>query len=209
MQREPIMLRHAATLAAARAALLVLRPAALLLDLELPDGSGLDLIETPRTAGLDCAAIVITGHGSVNVAVEAMRAGAYDFLVKPVDAERLLTTLRNALERRRLAHIVEALGADLGAASFEGFIGADLSMQAVYRVINLAAQSRSTVFITGESGTGKERCASAAATCCCSRGISSPRSAARRGAASAALPPTPKPGCAPAAGPATSASCRT
>jgi len=161
MRREPIVLRHAATLAAAKAALLALRPAAMLLDLELPDGSGLALIETARAAGFDCAAIIITGHGSVNVAVEAMRAGAYDFLVKPLDAARLLTTLRNALERRRLAHIVEALGTDLGAASFEGFIGADLSMQAIYRVINLAAKSRSTVFITGESGAGKEVCAEA------------------------------------------------
>jgi DNA-binding NtrC family response regulator len=161
MRREPIVVRHAATLAAAREALLTLRPAALLLDLELPDGSGLDLIETARAAGLNPAAIVITGHGSVNAAVGAMRAGAYDFLVKPVDAERLLTTLRNGLERRRLAHIVESLGTDIGAASFEGFIGADLSMQAIYRVINLAAKSRSTVFITGESGTGKEVCAEA------------------------------------------------
>jgi len=161
IRREPIVVRQAATLAAAKEMLLALRPAALLLDLELPDGSGLDLIEAARAAGLDPAAIVITGHGSVNVAVEAMRAGAYDFLVKPVDAERLLTTLRNALERRRLAQIVETLGADVGAASFEGFIGADLSMQAIYRVITLAAKSRSTVFITGESGTGKEICAEA------------------------------------------------
>ena len=161
IRREPIVVRQAATLAAAKEMLLALRPAAMLLDLELPDGSGLDLIETARASGLDPAAIVITGHGSVNVAVEAMRAGAYDFLVKPVDAERLLTTLRNALERRRLAQIVGALGTDVGAASFEGFIGADLSMQAIYRVINLAAKSRSTVFITGESGTGKEICAEA------------------------------------------------
>jgi two-component system, repressor protein LuxO len=161
IRREPIVVRQAATLAAAKEMLLALRPAALLLDLELPDGSGLDLIETARSAGLDPAAIVITGHGSVNVAVDAMRAGAYDFLVKPVDGERLLTTLRNALERRRLAQIVEALGTDVGAASFEGFIGADLSMQAIYRIINLAAKSRSTVFITGESGTGKEVCAEA------------------------------------------------
>src|SRR5260221_14424617 len=81
MQREPTMLRHTATLAAGKAALLALRPAALLLDLELPDGSGLDLIETARTAGLDCAAIVITGHGPGNVPGQAQRAGAYDFFV--------------------------------------------------------------------------------------------------------------------------------
>ena len=76
IRREPIVVRHAATLAAAKEMLLALRPAALLLDLELPDGSGLDLIETARAAGLDPAAIVITGHGSVNVAVDAMRACA-------------------------------------------------------------------------------------------------------------------------------------
>jgi len=161
MMKEPVRARHATTLEAARHALLTLRPAALLLDLELPDGNGLELIETARAAGLDPAVIVITAHGSVKAAVEAMRAGAHDFLVKPFNADRLLTTLRNALERRRLASIVETLGTEIGRPSFEGFIGADLSMHAVYRVIELAARSRSTVFITGESGTGKEVCAEA------------------------------------------------
>ena len=161
MKREPILVRHAATLAAAKDALLALRPAAVLLDLELPDGNGLELVETARSAGIDPTVIVVTAHGSINAAVEAMRAGAYDFLVKPFNGDRLLTTLRNALERRRLAHIVETLGAEIGTPSFEGFIGADLSMQAIYRVIDLAARSRSTVFITGESGTGKEVCAEA------------------------------------------------
>jgi two-component system, repressor protein LuxO len=161
LMREPVQTRHAGTLSAGRDALFALRPAALLLDLELPDGNGLELIETARAAGLDPAVIVITAHGSVNAAVEAMRAGAHDFLVKPFNAERLITTLRNALERRRLANIVETLGTEINKPSFEGFIGADLSMQAIYRVIELAARSRSTVFITGESGTGKEVCAEA------------------------------------------------
>jgi two-component system repressor protein LuxO len=161
MMKEPVRARHAATLEAAREALLTLRPAAVLLDLELPDGNGLELIETARAAGHDPAFIVITAHGSVNAAVEAMRAGAHDFLVKPFNADRLLTTLKNALERRRLQSIVETLGTEVNRPSFEGFIGADLAMEAVYRVIELAAKSRSTVFITGESGTGKEVCAEA------------------------------------------------
>jgi two-component system, repressor protein LuxO len=161
MMKEPVRVRHVATLEAARDALLTLRPAALLLDLELPDGNGLELIATARAAGIDPAVIVITAHGSVNAAVEAMRAGAHDFLVKPFNADRLRTTLRNALERRRLASIVETLGTEINRPSFEGFIGGDLSMHAVYRVIELAAKSRSTVFITGESGTGKEVCAEA------------------------------------------------
>ena len=160
LRRAPVRSRTAATLAEAKEALASLRPAAVLLDLELPDGNGLDLIDWARGAGLDPAFIVITAHGSINAAIEAMRAGAQDFLVKPFTAERLTTTLRNALERRRLSRIVETLGTELGGG-FEGFIGADLSMQAVYRVIDLAAKSRSTVFITGESGTGKEVCAEA------------------------------------------------
>jgi two-component system, repressor protein LuxO len=160
LRRAPVRARTAATLAEAKELLATLKPAAVLLDLELPDGNGLDLIAAARGAGLDPAFIVITAHGSINAAVEAMRAGAQDFLVKPFAAERLTITLKNALERRRLSLIVETLGTELGGG-FEGFIGADLAMQAVYRVIDLAAKSRSTVFITGESGTGKEVCAEA------------------------------------------------
>ncbi|HZB94002.1 MAG TPA: sigma-54 dependent transcriptional regulator, partial [Stellaceae bacterium] len=161
LKREPVQVRRVETLAEAKAALDALRPAAVLLDLELPDGNGLDLIEAARQGGLDPAFIVVTAHGSLDAAVEAMRAGAQDFLVKPFTAERLATTLRNALEGRRLKRIVATLGDGVGSAAFEGFIGADLAMQAVYRVIELAAKSRSTVFITGESGTGKEVCAEA------------------------------------------------
>ena len=161
LKSAPVRAQAAATLAKAKEALAALRPAAVVLDLELPDGNGLDLIDWARGAGLDSAFIVITAHGSINAAVDAMRAGAQDFLAKPFDAERLVTTLTNALERRRLSRIVETLGTELGDDKFEGFIGADLSMQAVYRVIDLAAKSRSTVFITGESGTGKEVCAEA------------------------------------------------
>jgi two-component system repressor protein LuxO len=161
LRRAPVRVRAVATLSEAKEVLAALKPAAVLLDLELPDGNGLELIDWARGAGLDPAFIVITAHGSINAAVEAMRAGAQDFLVKPFAAERLTTTLRNALERRRLSRIVETLGTEPGATGFEGFIGADLAMQAVYRVIDLAAKSRSTVFITGESGTGKEVCAEA------------------------------------------------
>jgi len=161
LRRAPVEARAVGSLAEAKEAASTLRPAAVLLDLELPDGNGLDLVDWARGAGLDPAFIVVTAHGSISAAVEAMRAGAQDFLVKPFNAERLVTTVRNALERRRLSRIVETLGTELAEGGFEGFIGTDLSMQAVYRVIDLAAKSRSTVFITGESGTGKEVCAEA------------------------------------------------
>nr|WP_209881756.1 sigma-54 dependent transcriptional regulator [Azospirillum soli] len=156
LERGQFASLHADTLARARVLLPDAELAAVLLDLELPDGRGIDLLQELRDAGNNVPVVVVTAHGSVEAAVEAMRAGADDFLTKPIEAERLLTTLRHVLERKQLLSIVDTLRADLATGRFEGFIGSDLSMQAVYRVIEQAARSSATVFITGESGTGKE-----------------------------------------------------
>jgi DNA-binding NtrC family response regulator len=137
------------------------QPAAVLLDLRLPDGDGLEFLRELRAGPADPAVIVMTAHGSINAAVDAMRDGADDFLVKPFAAARLLTTTRLAMERRRLERLVRTVTPGLNDKRFEGFIGADLSMHAVYRMIEQAARSKATVFITGESGTGKELCAEA------------------------------------------------
>ena len=135
-------------------------PAVLLLDIELPDMNGLEILRYMQAEQQPGAVVVITAHGSVNVAVEAMRAGAYDFIVKPFNANRLRVTVNNALERHKLSQLVETIQA--GARSgYEGFVGRSLSMQAVYRIIDSASKSKATVFITGESGTGKEVCAEA------------------------------------------------
>jgi DNA-binding NtrC family response regulator len=149
------------SLSAARTALAERLFAAVLLDVQLPDGSGLDLLAELKTAASHMAVVVITAHGSLSAAVDAMKAGADDYLVKPFAANRLLTTLRNAVERRRLTKIVSTLGDAIDGDRFEGFVGASLAMKAVYRIIDQAARSRATVFITGESGTGKEVCAEA------------------------------------------------
>ena len=154
--------RGAGTLAEARASLAgPVQPVAVLLDLRLPDGDGLTLLRELRSGGNDPAVIVMTAHGSIDNAVDAMRDGADDFLVKPFAAARLQTTTRLAIDRRRLVRLVRTVSPGLSDDRFEGFIGADLSMQAVYRMIEQAARSRATVFITGESGTGKELCAEA------------------------------------------------
>jgi DNA-binding NtrC family response regulator len=153
--------RGAGTLAEAREILAGPAPLAVLLDLRLPDGDGLTLLRELRTGGNDPAVIVMTAHGSIDNAVDAMRDGADDFLVKPFAAARLQTTTRLAIDRRRLVRLVRTVSPGLSDDRFEGFIGADLSMQAVYRMIEQAARSRATVFITGESGTGKELCAEA------------------------------------------------
>ncbi|MBE9553705.1 MAG: sigma-54-dependent Fis family transcriptional regulator [Proteobacteria bacterium] len=135
-------------------------PDTVLLDLRLPDMDGLDILKEIRSRELPCEVVVITAHGSINVAVEAMRAGAYDFLVKPFNAERLLVTVRNALKHRSLSAIVETIKGSARKEYF-GFIGSSLAMQAVYRTIDAVAASKATVFITGESGSGKEVAAEA------------------------------------------------
>src|ERR1700683_2161331 len=83
-------------------------PEIVLLDLELPDTNGLDILRRIRARNLACAVIVVTAHGSVKVAVEAMREGAYDFIMKPFPPDRLTVTVRNALERRQLQSLAAA-----------------------------------------------------------------------------------------------------
>ncbi len=128
-----------------------------LLDLMLPDGDGLELMAEMLAARPETRVIVVTAHGSIQRAVEAMRAGAFDFLVKPFDDERLLTSLDNA--RRALGlRLTQPLPED---GRFEGFIGSSPAMREIYRKILGVAPSMATVFISGESGTGKELCARA------------------------------------------------
>ncbi len=146
---------------AALAALAERRYRVILLDLVLPDMDGFDILRKVRDEGLDATVVVITAHGSLNIAVQAMQLGATDFLVKPFARERLCTTVRNALERTALRESVETLRQEYGRHHFQGFVGSSLPMQAVYRAIESVARSRASVFISGESGTGKEVCAEA------------------------------------------------
>ncbi len=136
-------------------------PAVVVLDLNLPGMSGFEVLRRVVNDFPTTAVIIVTSQGSVRTAVDAMQEGAYDFLMKPFNADRLVTTVRNALERARLRDEVVTLREGLGREQFCGFIGASLPMQAVYRMIEAAAPSNVTVFITGESGTGKEVAAEA------------------------------------------------
>ncbi len=131
------------------------KPTLVLLDLNLPDMHGLDVLRQMKKTGQAFTAIVITAHGSVKIAVEAMREGASDFLLKPFSAERLMTTVQNSLEIARLSSLVDREEPDT-PSDFGGFIGESPSMKALYKMIAEAAPSRASVFIVGESGTGKE-----------------------------------------------------
>jgi len=132
-----------------------------LLDLQLPDMNGLEIIKAMQEKKIPVTFIVLTANGSVNVAVEAMQKGAYDFLIKPVAADRLITSVKNGLERTVLQTTVAVLKEDLKPKKLNGFIGNSAPMLAVYRMIESVSHSKAPVFITGESGTGKEVCAQA------------------------------------------------
>lgn len=136
-------------------------PEVVLLDLNLPDINGLELLDRLKPLPQDPTVIVVTALGTINTAVEAMRAGAFDFLQKPFDAERLRVTVRNALEQQKLKRLVKTYQNSFERDHFHGFTGSSIPMQAVYRIIESAASSRASVFITGESGSGKEVCADA------------------------------------------------
>lgn len=140
------------------------RPDCILLDLNLPDANGMDLLRSWRAAEIATPVVVITANGSINTAIDAMREGATDFLVKPFGAERLVTTVKNAVEKSKLEKVVKAFEQSKPKAQFAEFVGSSLPMQAVYRVLETAAPSNAGVFITGETGTGKELAARAVHT---------------------------------------------
>lgn len=147
-------------IAGAREEISRLRPDILMLDVELPDGSGLDLLTDVKRDNDETEVIMMTAHGSSDMAVKAIDDGAFDFLTKPFDAARLMVTLDNARQHQELNRRVEAYSS-FDRDRYCNFIGRSLAMQAVYRVIDSLAASTATAFIVGESGTGKELAAEA------------------------------------------------
>jgi len=132
-----------------------------LLDLQLPDIDGMDVMATIQKEALGVSVVVVTSTGSIKTAVDVMRAGAYDYVVKPAAQERLVTTTKNAMERETLQATVKEITKPYAKSNLNGFIGASLPMVAVYRMVEAVGRSSASVFITGESGTGKEVCAQA------------------------------------------------
>ncbi|HEX4505604.1 MAG TPA: sigma-54 dependent transcriptional regulator [Alphaproteobacteria bacterium] len=132
-----------------------------LLDLNLPDMDGMEILREMRQWPQAPATVVTTANAALTVAVEAVRLGAFDYLVKPFAGARLVTTVTNALSNVELKREVETFRRTVEHAGFADFIGRSLPMQRVYRTIEAAARSSASVFITGESGTGKELAAHA------------------------------------------------
>jgi two-component system, NtrC family, response regulator PilR len=147
----------AASLAEAHAALLRTEPDIVLCDLMLPDGSGIDFIREAKAQSPSIAFVMITAHTSTRSAVEALKAGAIDYIAKPFDIEELKIVVRKASERKELEdeniHLRTALEERF---TFSNIIGKSSKMQEIFSIVQRIAKTMSTVLISGESGTGKE-----------------------------------------------------
>ena len=133
------------------------RPAIIVSDLVMPRMGGADLLRALKDQLSDITLILLTAQGTVDSAVEAIKEGAYDYLSKPVDPQRLQILLQKAVERQDTLREVRALRRQLREqGSFGRIIGNSPGIRAVYRVIEQSAPTNASVLISGESGTGKE-----------------------------------------------------
>jgi two-component system nitrogen regulation response regulator NtrX len=130
------------------------RADAYLFDMKLPDGNGIDLLKAVRQNGGTPPAIMISGHGTIADAVEATRAGAFDFLEKPLSRDRVLVAVKNAMERGTLQQENARLRELVGPSA--KMIGASPVWQRAVEQATMAARSDARVLLIGESGTGKE-----------------------------------------------------
>ena len=133
------------------------RPAIVITDLVMPRMDGLALLRALQQQGADATTLLLTAQGTVETAVEAMKEGAYDYLTKPVDIQRLKILLDKIVERLETLREVKALRRQLREhGTFGSLIGNSPEMRKIYQVIEQAAPTSASVLITGESGTGKE-----------------------------------------------------
>ncbi len=135
--------------------------AVVLTDLLMPDGSGMDLLSLVKQRTARTEVIVMTAHGGVDTAIEAMKRGAYDFVTKPFGTSELRALVHKALEKRAIVSENERLRAQLVRERDRQLLGHSEAMRRIFDLVQRIASARTTVLITGESGTGKERVARA------------------------------------------------
>jgi two-component system nitrogen regulation response regulator NtrX len=130
------------------------RPDVIFLDVKMPGMDGLEVLAKMRQADPAAVVVMISGHGTINTAVEATRKGAFDFLEKPLDSDRLRVTLRNALDLRGLSESVKELRSEV--ESRHEMVGSSFQIRQVLERVERVAPTDARVLISGENGTGKE-----------------------------------------------------
>jgi two-component system response regulator AtoC len=149
--------RSVGTAREAKLAIQEFEPRVLIVDIHLPDGDGIEIVRAARDADPDREGIVITGQGSIDNAIEALRAGAFDYLLKPLRPAQLEVVFNRIADRRRLESEVETLRAELQETGRLGdLVGRSEVMTQIFDVIRRVARSNAPVLITGASGSGKE-----------------------------------------------------
>jgi len=132
-------------------------PDVCLIDVRMPKMSGIELISEMRKRSFESVVIVMSAYGTIDTAMDAMKAGAYDYITKPFKADEVLLTLMKVEEREQLRRENEALREQLRETSqFEGIIAQSEAMKRIFRTVDKVSNYKSTVLIAGESGTGKE-----------------------------------------------------
>jgi nitrogen regulation protein NR(I) len=132
------------------------KPDAMILDVRLPDMSGLDAFDAIREIDPRLAVIVITAHSTTDTAIDAMKRGAFEYLLKPVDIHQLRALVMQAVKVSRLQHVPAVFGEADAQQPVDRIVGRSAAMQEVYKTIGRIAAEDVTVLIRGESGTGKE-----------------------------------------------------
>jgi DNA-binding NtrC family response regulator len=132
-------------------------PVVVITDIRMPGMDGIELLKRVREASKDIDVLVITAHEDMKTAVSAMKAGAYDYLVKPLDLDQIDLLLERCFRDRSLRRRVRHLTAEAsGGHELEHLVGRDAAMIEIYKLIGVLAENRATVLIRGETGTGKE-----------------------------------------------------
>ncbi len=128
----------------------------ILCDIKMPKMDGMELLDKAIENGIEAPIIMISGHGNIETAVEAIKKGAYDFIQKPLDLNRTLVTLRNALDRKEIVQENKVLKRKVSQGKITDIVGESPSIMVIKEMINKVAPTEARVLITGGNGSGKE-----------------------------------------------------